>query len=116
IGRAMLVFAAEPTAPTRPCRERNATSCLHRVRDPFPDKSNHGDIAMNTVLITGANRGIGLALTQTCIARGDRVIGVCRESSDALRQTGARIETGIDVGDDAAVADLARRIDGVRLD
>lgn len=71
---------------------------------------------MSTVLITGANRGIGLALAQVCAARGDDVIGVCREPSEALQQTGARIETGVDVGDDAAVADLARRIDGVQLD
>jgi NAD(P)-dependent dehydrogenase (short-subunit alcohol dehydrogenase family) len=71
---------------------------------------------MSTVLITGANRGIGLALAQVCAARGDDVIGVCRETSDALQQTGARIETGVDVSDDAAVADLAGRLDGVRLD
>ena len=71
---------------------------------------------MSTVLITGANRGIGLALAQVCAARGDDVIAVCREASDALRQIGARVETGVDVGDDAAVADLARRLAGVRLD
>lgn len=71
---------------------------------------------MSTVLITGANRGIGLALAQVCAARGDDVIGVCREGSDALRQTGARVETGVDVTDDAAVADLARRLDGTVLD
>ena len=71
---------------------------------------------MSTALITGANRGIGLALAQVCAARGDDVIAVCREASDALRQTGARVETGVDVGDDAIVADLARRLDGVRLD
>ena len=71
---------------------------------------------MSTVLITGANRGIGLARAQACAARGNDVIGVCREGSDALRQTGARIETGVDVGDDAAVAGLVRRLEGVRLD
>ena len=71
---------------------------------------------MKTVLITGANRGIGLALVQAHVARGDRVIGACRHGSDALAQTGARVEDGVDVGDDAAVADLARRLDGVRID
>ena len=71
---------------------------------------------MKTVLITGANRGIGLALAQVHAGRGDRVIAACRQASDELARTGAGIEAGVDVGDDAAVADLARRLDGVRLD
>lgn len=71
---------------------------------------------MQTVLITGANRGIGLALATRFAARGDRVIGVCRRSSEALAQTGARVEAGIDVADDEALARLAQRLDGVRLD
>ena len=71
---------------------------------------------MKTVLITGANRGIGLALAQVHAARGERVIAACRQARDELERTGARIEAGVDVGDDAAVAALARRLDGVRLD
>lgn len=71
---------------------------------------------MNTVLITGANRGIGLALTRQFSARGDRVIGVCRRSSDALQQTGARIEAGIDVTDGDALAALAQRLGDSRID
>lgn len=62
---------------------------------------------MKTVLITGANRGIGLAMSQQFAARGDRVIGVCRHDSKALQQTGAQVEVGIDVTDDAALAALA---------
>jgi len=71
---------------------------------------------MNTVLITGANRGIGLALTRQFRARGDRVIAVCRHGSEALEATGARIESGIDVTDDAALAALAQRLADVRID
>ncbi len=43
---------------------------------------------MSTVLITGANRGIGLELTRCYIARGDTVIACCRspEKADDLRQ------------------------------
>jgi NAD(P)-dependent dehydrogenase (short-subunit alcohol dehydrogenase family) len=71
---------------------------------------------MATVLITGANRGIGLALARQYAARGDRVIGVCRHPGDALAQAGARVEAGVDVGDDATVAALARRLHDERID
>lgn len=71
---------------------------------------------MSIALVTGANRGIGLALVRQLRARGDEVIAACRHSSDALARTGARVETGIDVGDDGAVAQLAQHLDGTRLD
>lgn len=71
---------------------------------------------MQTILITGANRGIGLALTQLFCARGDQVIAACRHSSGALELTGARIETGVDVTDDDALAALAQRLGKPRLD
>jgi NAD(P)-dependent dehydrogenase (short-subunit alcohol dehydrogenase family) len=62
----------------------------------------------NTVLITGANRGIGLALAQQFTGRGDDVIAVCRRTSDPLEATGARVEAGIDVTDEAALDALAQ--------
>lgn len=71
---------------------------------------------MKTVLITGANRGIGLALTRQYAARGDRVIAVCRRTSEALAATGARVESGIDVTDADALAALAQRLGDERID
>lgn len=71
---------------------------------------------MSTVLITGANRGIGLSLAQQLSARGDAVIGVCRDSGAALEATGAEVIDGIDMADGQAVARLADRLAGRRLD
>ncbi len=71
---------------------------------------------MSTVLITGANRGIGLALAQHYRNRGERVIAVCRHASEALERTGAQVESGVDVRDDAALARLAERLADTRID
>jgi len=71
---------------------------------------------MATILITGANRGIGLALAQQFAARGDQVIAVCRHSSEALDATSARVEAGIDVTDDTAVQAFAQRLGDLRID
>ena len=71
---------------------------------------------MATILITGANRGIGLALAKRYASRGDDVIGVCREASDELAATGARVEAGIDVTDGPALAELAKRLGDTRID
>jgi NAD(P)-dependent dehydrogenase (short-subunit alcohol dehydrogenase family) len=69
-----------------------------------------------TALVTGANRGIGLALCRQLKARGRDVIGVCRRSSPELDALGVRVEAGVDVTSDEAVAGLARKLEGVALD
>lgn len=68
------------------------------------------------VLVTGANRGIGLELCRQFAARGDRVIGVCRQASDPLEATGVRVEAGVDVSDAAQLAALSKRLAGQPLD
>ncbi|MCP3863255.1 MAG: SDR family oxidoreductase [Aestuariibacter sp.] len=50
------------------------------------------------VVITGANRGIGLAMTQQFVTAGHRVYGLCRNVSDALADSGATVIDGVDVG------------------
>lgn len=71
---------------------------------------------MATIMITGANRGIGLALTRLYRARGDEVVAVCRKSSAELEATGARVESGIDMVDAAQVASLRQRMAGSKID
>jgi len=69
-----------------------------------------------TALVTGANRGIGLALCRRLKERGRDVIAVCRKSSPALDALGVRVEPDVDVTSDEAVAALAKRLSGVALD
>jgi NAD(P)-dependent dehydrogenase (short-subunit alcohol dehydrogenase family) len=71
---------------------------------------------MTTSLVTGANRGIGLELCAQLRARGHDVIAVCRSATPELNRLGVRVEAGIDVASDAALATLAQRLAGVRVD
>ena len=71
---------------------------------------------MKTFLITGANRGIGLEYCRQLQERGERVIAVCRTSAPELETLGVRIEAGVDMTNDAAMASLVERLDGLPLD
>jgi NAD(P)-dependent dehydrogenase (short-subunit alcohol dehydrogenase family) len=71
---------------------------------------------MTTILITGANRGIGLEMTRQYAQRGDEVIAVCRKASPGLGELGVRVIDGIDVASDSSVADLASQLGGARID
>ena len=65
---------------------------------------------MGVSVVTGANRGIGLALVTQLHRRGASVVAVCRQTSPALLALGIRVESGIDVADPQAWADLATRL------
>lgn len=71
---------------------------------------------MQTVLITGANRGIGLALSKTYLAQGWQVLAVCRNASPELVESGARVIAGVDVTDQAALNKLADTFTGKKID
>ncbi len=74
---------------------------------------------MATVLITGSNRGIGLALADKYAARGDRVIATCRDPGTAAALAGISGDIAVepmDVADHASVDALAARLSGVSLD
>jgi NAD(P)-dependent dehydrogenase (short-subunit alcohol dehydrogenase family) len=73
---------------------------------------------MGTALVTGGNRGIGLALVRRLAARGDRVIAVCRQASAELKalEGKVQVEAGVDVTDEEALAALDRRLEGTALD
>ena len=71
---------------------------------------------MSTVLVTGAARGIGLELVRAFANRGDDVIAVCRQPSEDLEDLDVRVEGGVDVSHEEAVAALTRRLDGIPID
>lgn len=71
---------------------------------------------MATVLITGANRGIGLELCRQLQARGDDVVATCRKASPALHQLGVRVIQNIDVADSKTIDMLDKELGDQPLD
>ena len=71
---------------------------------------------MTTILITGANRGIGLEMTRQYSERGDEVIAACRESSAELDRLGVQVIDDVNVTSDESVARLANALNGRNID
>ncbi len=69
-----------------------------------------------TVLITGANRGIGLSFVHEYLSRGCHVIAACRNPSSALQDSGAEIIEGVDVANKDSVHHLAQAMSGQTID
>ena len=66
-----------------------------------------------TVVITGANRGIGLSIARIYRERGNRVIALCRRASGELRDTGAEVIENVDVTSAEALRSAADDVDSV---
>ena len=71
---------------------------------------------MSTVLITGANRGIGLEMCRQCKARGDAVIAVCRKRSSELEALDVEIVDSVDVRKPANLQKLRKALEGRKID
>ncbi|MFJ9370841.1 SDR family oxidoreductase [Nocardia sp. NPDC101769] len=65
------------------------------------------DLGLNgrTAIVTGASRGIGLAIVARLIAEGVRVIGAARTITEELRETGAAA-VAVDLGTPTGAAEL----------
>jgi NAD(P)-dependent dehydrogenase (short-subunit alcohol dehydrogenase family) len=70
------------------------------------------------IVITGANRGIGLALAKKLAARGEEVHGTARSPKDAKELATTRGVTvhALDVRDDASALELARSLGPAGID
>src|SRR5438309_169045 len=97
-----------PSAATRNTSSRLGSARRRRHRVPaaadFPGRAQ----LMARVVVTGANRGIGLALVQECVKRGHEVIAACRASSPELDALGAEVVTGVEVARDDGVKALSQ--------
>lgn len=63
------------------------------------------------VLVTGANRGLGLTIIKELVKQGAQTIAACRSTSPELAAAGcAQVITGVDVQDNASVAKLASEL------
>lgn len=78
---------------------------------------------MATVLITGTNRGIGLALTRLYAENGDTVLAFCRkpQSAEKLNElaehSGGRVRVqAMDVADESSIKAAARIVADVPVD
>ncbi len=66
------------------------------------------------ILITGANRGIGLALTQQLHQQGHHILAACRQASEALKSlSGDRLQLieNVDVSSEAGIQPLQKFLD-----
>jgi len=74
---------------------------------------------MSTVLITGANRGIGLELVKLYAGRSDTVLACCRNpgAATALAEVAGNVEIlPTEVSDPSSVASLAETLQGRAVD
>jgi len=71
---------------------------------------------MSTVVITGANRGIGLEMCRQYKARGDAVIAVCRKRSSELEALDVEIVDSVDVRQPAGLQTFRKALDDRKID
>ncbi|WP_158969371.1 SDR family oxidoreductase [Paraglaciecola sp. L3A3] len=71
---------------------------------------------MKTVVITGANRGIGLEFVKQYLILGYKVIALCRNSSDELTKSGAQVVDKVDVGNPECLAKVLPALGDIKID
>ena len=71
---------------------------------------------MKNAVITGASRGIGLALSKQYKQQGYNVYGVCREPSAELKSCGVNVIEGIDVASVEAINKLVASLCEIKID
>lgn len=62
------------------------------------------------VVITGANRGIGLEFVKQFSQQGAEVWAVCRAASSALVETGANVIEGVNIAEPSSIGRIAQAL------
>jgi len=68
------------------------------------------------IVITGANRGIGLAMTKKFQAQGDNVYALCRQRSAELNELAVHVIVDIDVATDLGIKNMTKSLSGIGID
>ncbi len=71
---------------------------------------------MSTVVITGANGGIGLAFVEHYIKKDYEVYALCREAGDKLKSSGAHVIEGVELTTDEGFAKANLALEDVAID
>ncbi|WP_068546918.1 SDR family oxidoreductase [Thalassotalea crassostreae] len=69
-----------------------------------------------TIVITGANRGIGLAMATQFVANGDNVVALCRESSEALAALNIEVITNVELTNQQSLDMVSEKLKGRCID
>ncbi len=70
----------------------------------------------STIVITGANRGIGYAMAKICQQRGDTVYALCRQSSPLLDALNVNVVEGVDVATQSGLDKAVSALKGLTID
>jgi NAD(P)-dependent dehydrogenase (short-subunit alcohol dehydrogenase family) len=68
------------------------------------------------VIITGANRGIGLAMAKHFQQQGNTVFALCRHSSEPLEQLGVTVIDGVDVATEDGLEVMSKALSAITVD
>eukprot|EP01083_Nonionella_stella_P268247 906727_1 len=105
------------TIPDQPARFARAKEEKNERYLDIETVYNPAYLKGKRVAITGANRGIGLALAKELVAQGGKLIAICRSSSEELEALHPdEIVTGIEVTSDEACSTIAGKITGGAID
>lgn len=106
-------LSPEYTDPNQPRRFATGKSTNNKRMLDIDSLYNPAFLRGKTALVTGGNRGIGLAITEELVKQGAEVIVTTRAPVDIK---GAKVISGIDVQDNSCGTKLVAGLQGKKID